>query len=75
MASIRLVGGPKDGCTVDVEDPGDVLRVYATSGLTVSVIPAGEKPVGRPAASYVRSADQPGEGPVLFDWQRPGGGR
>ena len=32
MSRVRLVGGPKDGAVVEVDDPGDVVRVWETSG-------------------------------------------
>jgi len=72
MVRVRLVGGPKDGALVEADDPGDVVRVWETSGGTVSVLPFGpEVPVGRATVSYVRT-DVVDEGEVTeYSWEPP----
>ena len=71
MSRVRLVGGPKDGAVVEVDDPGDVVRVWETSGGTVTVVPFGpEVPVGRATVSYLRT-DRVTDGVVDDVWDPP----
>jgi hypothetical protein len=70
MTAIRLQRGPKDGSTLVHTDPGPLLRVHATSGMSAVVVGPGDE-AQRGVVTYTRTLEVDDEGRTVFAYQAP----